>query len=144
MSNAALVSKMVAYEDADDRVRAVYDDIMETKGIDWIPNFWQVLATHPPMLEDVWASIKSAMAPGRIDPLMKEMIALAVSATNGCEYCLESHTAAARKLGMDDDLQGELMAVIGAFNRTNALAAGYRVPPDEKLKAAARRAPKPA
>lgn len=141
MSEEPLTTEMVAYEDANDRVRAVYEDIMATKGIDWIPNFWKVLATHPPMLESVWESIKSAMGPGRIDPLTKEMIALAVSATNNCAYCLESHTAAARKLGMDDDLFGELMAVVGAFNRTNALASGYRVPPDERLTKAARRTP---
>lgn len=140
MSDTALVTATVEYEDADDRVRAVYDDIMATKGIDWVPNFWRVIATHPSLLEDVWGSIKSAMSPGRIDPLTKEMIALAVSATNACEYCLESHTAAARKLGMDDGLQGELMAVVGAFNRTNALATAYRVPVDEKLKQAARQA----
>ena len=108
--------RMVEYENAKPEVRAVYDDIMKTRGIDRVPNFWKVLASHPPLLQDVWQSLKAAMAPGRIDALTKEMIALAVSATNGCEYCINSHTAAARKLGMDDAMLGELLAVVGVFN----------------------------
>ena len=125
--------QMVEYADATSEVRAVYDDIMRVKGIDFVPNFWKTLASHPPLLIDVWCSLRDTMAPGRLDALTKEMIALAVSATNGCEYCTRSHTAAARKLGMDDGMLGELMAVVGVFNRTNKLADGYRVEVDPVL-----------
>jgi len=128
--------RMVEYEDAKPEVRAVYDDIMKTRGIDRIPNFWKVLASHPPLLSDVWQSLKAAMAPGRLDVLTKEMIALAVSATNGCEYCINSHTAAARRLGMDDAMLGELLAVVGVFNRTNSLADAYQVEVDDAIRAA--------
>ena len=90
---------MVEYEDASAEVCAVYDDIMETRGVDWINNFWKALATHPPTLRRTWESVKETMAPGALDPLVKEMIYVAVSATNGCEYCVRSHTAAARRQG---------------------------------------------
>src|SRR5262245_20675018 len=93
---------MVEYGDAPSEVRAIYDEIMTVKGIDFVPNFWKTLASHPPLLAEVWHSLERAMRPGRLDQLTKEMIALAVSATNGCTYCIRSHTAAARKLGMDD------------------------------------------
>ena len=86
----------------------------------------------PPTLKRIWEGIKSVMAAGRLDPLTKEMIAVAVSATNNCEYCIRSHTAAARKLGMDDEMLGELMAVVGMFNQTNRLANGYQVEVDEQ------------
>lgn len=128
---------MVEYADAPGEVKAIYDDIMRVKGIDFVPNFWKTLASHPPLLADVWSSLRDTMAPGRLDALTKEMIALAVSATNGCEYCIRSHTAAARKLGMDDAMLGELMAVVGVFNRTNKLADGYRVEVDPQLMRAA-------
>ncbi len=124
---------MVEYDQAPPEVRAIYDEIMAAKGIDFVPNFWKTLATHPPLLEDVWRSLARTMAPGRLDALTKEMIALAVSATNGCTYCIRSHTAAARKLGMDDEMLGELMAVVGVFNRTNRLADAYQVEVDEAL-----------
>ena len=103
--------KMVEYADAAPEVRAVYDDIMKTRSIDRVPNFWRTLASHPPLLRDVWECLKAAMRPGKLDALTKELIALAVSATNGCEYCINSHTAAARKLGADEEVLGELMAV---------------------------------
>jgi len=126
---------MVEYEQASPEVRAVFDDIMRTKGIDFVPNFWKTLAAHPPLLEEVWRGLDRAMRPGRLDALTKEMIALAVSATNGCTYCIRSHTAAARKLGMDDQMLGELMAVVGTFNQTNRLADGYQVEVDEAIMA---------
>ena len=126
--------RMVEHGDAGPEVRAVYDDIMTTKGIDFVPNFWKTLGSHPPLLEEVWRSLKRAMTPGRLDALTKEMIALAVSATNGCTYCIHSHTAAARKLGMDDGMLGELMAVVGTFNQTNRLADGYQVEVDPQLR----------
>jgi AhpD family alkylhydroperoxidase len=124
---------MVEYDQAGPEVRAVYDEIMAVKGIDFVPNFWKTLASKPPLLEEVWKGLARAMAPGRLDALTKEMIALAVSATNACEYCIRSHTAAARKLGMDDEMLGELMAVVGTFNRTNKLADGYQVTVDDQL-----------
>ena len=122
--------RMVEYEDADAAVRAVFDDIMAKRGIDFVPNFWKAIAVHPPMLERLWRQLDAVMAPGRLDGLTKEMIAVAVSATNGCEYCVRSHTAAARKLGLDDETLGELMSVVGLFNQTNSIADGLRVPPD--------------
>lgn len=125
------IVEMVEYENAEGVVREVYDDIMATRGIDFVPNFWKTIASHPPTLARTWASVKEVMAPGRLDALTKEMIAIAVSATNNCEYCIWSHGAAARKLGMDDEMLGELMAVVGMFNETNRLANGYRVEVDE-------------
>lgn len=125
---------MIDYDDASDEVRAVYDDIMETRGIDFVPNVWRTLAVHPPTLARTWTEIKEVMAPGALDVLTKEMIAVAVSATNGCEYCIHSHTAAARKQGLTDAMLGELLAVVGLFNKTNRLAEGYQIPVDEAYK----------
>jgi AhpD family alkylhydroperoxidase len=125
--------KPIEYADASPEVRAVYDDIMATRKIDWINNFWKVLAQHPPSLKRTWESLKEVMAPGALDPLFKEMIYLAVSATNNCEYCIGSHTASARKAGMTDAMLGELMAVVGMANETNRLANGYRVELDERF-----------
>ena len=124
---------MVEYDQATPEVRAVYDDIMAVKSIDFVPNFWKTLASHPPLLARVWRGLDEAMRPGALDALTKEMIALAVSATNGCTYCIRSHTAAARKLGMNDAMLGELMAVVGTFNQTNKLADGYQVEVDVQL-----------
>lgn len=121
---------MVEYEQAAGLVKEVFDDIKRTRQIDRIPNFWKTLATHPPTLARVWRDLKEVMAPGRLDVLTKEMIAIAVSATNGCAYCVNSHTAAAMKLGMDQQMLGELMAVVAMFNTTNKLADGYQVVPD--------------
>ncbi len=122
---------MVEYDDASEAVRALYDEIMETRGINFVPNIWKTLAAHPPTLERIWRGIETVMADGRLDRLTKEMIAVAVSATNGCEYCIASHTAVARKLGMDDEMLGELLAVVGMFNQTNRLANGYQVEVDD-------------
>jgi AhpD family alkylhydroperoxidase len=125
---------MIEYQDASPEVRAVYDDIMTTRRTDWINNFWKALAHDPATLRRTWESIKQIMAPGAIDPLTKEMVYLAVSATNGCAYCIASHTAAARKAGMTDAQFAELMAVVGMANETNRLANGYQVPVDERFK----------
>lgn len=122
--------KPIEYADASPAVRAVYDDIMQTRKIDWINNFWKVLANDPATLRRTWESLKQIMAPGALDPLTKEMVYLAVSVTNGCEYCTASHTAAARKAGMTDAMLGELLAVVGMANETNRLANGYRVEVD--------------
>jgi len=124
--------KMVEYENASDEVRAVYDEIMAAKNIDFVPNFWKTIATHPPMLKQIWSEIQVVMADGALNPLVKEMIAVAVSASNGCDYCINSHTAAAINKGMTPEIHGELMAVIGFFNKTNSLANGYQVEPDVK------------
>ncbi|MFN0179502.1 MAG: carboxymuconolactone decarboxylase family protein [Gemmatimonadales bacterium] len=118
------------YDQASARVRAVYDDIMATRKVDWINNFWKAIANDPETLERTWHSIKQVMAAGALDPLTKELIYIAVSTTNGCEYCTASHTAAARKKGMSDAMLGELLAVVGMANETNALAVGYRVDVD--------------
>jgi AhpD family alkylhydroperoxidase len=128
--------RMVEYDEASDPVKAIYDDIMRVKSIDFVPDFWKALASHPPQLERVWTTLKAVMAPGRLDLLTKEMIALAVSATNGCTYCINSHTLGARKLGMDDEMLGELMSVVGLFNQTNRLADGYQVETDAQILAA--------
>ena len=125
----------IEYKDAPPRVKAVYDDIMKTRGVDWINNFWKVLANDPAGLERMWRNVKEVMAPGgALDPLVKEMIYVAVSVTNGCEYCTYSHTAAARKKGMTDAMLMELMAVIGLANETNRLSDGLRVEVDPQFK----------
>ena len=125
---------LVEYDDAPAEVRAVYDDIMATRGVDWINNFWKVIANHPPTLKRTWESIKQVVAPGALDPLTKEMIYIAVSATNGCEYCIRSHTASAKKQGMTDEMLAELLAVVGMANETNSLANGFDVETDEIFK----------
>ncbi|HXZ11446.1 MAG TPA: carboxymuconolactone decarboxylase family protein [Candidatus Sulfotelmatobacter sp.] len=125
---------MIEYENASPEVRAVYDDIMATRKTDWINNFWKVLAQDPAQLRRTWEGIKQVMAPGALDALTKEMIYLAVSATNQCGYCLASHSASARKKGLTDAMMHELMAVIAMANATNSLAAGYQVEIDERFK----------
>jgi AhpD family alkylhydroperoxidase len=125
---------MVEYADANAEVRAVYDDIMATRKTDWINNFWKALAHNPTTLRRTWESVKQIMAPGALDALTKEMIYVAVSATNQCGNCMASHSASARQKGMTPEMFGELMAVIGMANETNALAAGYRVEIDEQFK----------
>jgi AhpD family alkylhydroperoxidase len=127
--------KLIEYAEASKEVRAVYDDIMATRKTDWINNFWKALANHPPTLERTWESVKDVTAPGALDRLTKEMIYLAVSTTNGCNYCIASHTASARKAGMTDEMLGELMAVVGMANETNRLANGYQVEIDDAFKA---------
>jgi AhpD family alkylhydroperoxidase len=125
---------LVEYDAATPEVRAVYDDIMATRKTDWINNFWKALAHDPVTLRRTWASIKEIMGPGAIDPLIKEMIYVAVSATNQCGYCIASHTAAARKAGMTNAMFAELIAVVGMANETNRLASGYQVEIDEKFR----------
>ena len=121
---------LIDYADASPEVRAVYDDIKQIRSVPDVNNFWKYLAHDPATLKRTWESIKEVMAPGALDPLTKEMIYLAVSVTNGCAYCIASHTAAARKAGMTEPMFGELMAVTGMANETNRLANGYGVPID--------------
>jgi AhpD family alkylhydroperoxidase len=122
--------KPVEYRDASPEVRAVFDDIKQARKVDDVNNFWKYLARDPATLKRTWESVKQIMAPGELDPLTKEMIYLAVSVTNGCGYCIASHSAAARKAGMSEAMFGEVMAVAGMANETNRLANGYRVPID--------------
>jgi AhpD family alkylhydroperoxidase len=128
------MAPMVEYADAPPEVKAVYDDIMATRKTDWINNFWKVLASHPPTLARLWQDVKQVMtADGALDPLVKEMLYIAVSVTNNCDYCMHSHTAAARAKGMTDQMFGELLAVVALANQTNALANGYRIPVDPQF-----------
>jgi AhpD family alkylhydroperoxidase len=115
-------------------VQAVFDDIKITRKVTWINNFWKALANHPPTLARIWANVKQVMSPGALDALTKEMIYVAVSVTNNCDYCIHSHTAAARKAGMTDAQLAELLAVVGLANETNRLANGYKVPVDDAFK----------
>src|SRR6185437_10173389 len=125
---------LIEYEDAGPEVRAVYDDIMATRKTDWINNFWKALAHDPATLRRTWQSVKEVMAPGALDAVTKEMIYLAVSASNQCPYCIASHTAAARKAGMTDSMLAELMAVVGMANESNRLASGYQIEIDDRFK----------
>ena len=120
------ITPPVEYEDASKDIKEIYDDIMYTRKTDWVNNFWKVLATQPDLLRRTWQGVKSVMSEGSLDSLTKEMIYIAVSATNGCNYCTNSHTAGARSKGMTDDMFAELMAVVGMANQTNALADGFQ------------------
>jgi AhpD family alkylhydroperoxidase len=137
MSNDRIATvRPVDENTATGKVAAIYADIKQTKNIDFVPALWRTIATNPTQLEVVWTNLKTLMHPeatgqvGRLDPKTREIIALAVSATNGCPYCINSHTAALRKLGVDEQTLGEVMAIIGLFNMTNSLANGYQVEPD--------------
>jgi AhpD family alkylhydroperoxidase len=123
--------RLIQYGEASPAVRAIYDDIKSTRNVEDVNNFWKALANHPAMLEQVWAEVKAIMAAGALDPLVKEMIYVAVSAINGCEYCTHSHTAGARAKGMTEEMFGELLAVVALANKTNGLANAYRPPVDE-------------
>ena len=127
-------SRPVHYSDAAQEVRAVYDDIKSTRGVDDVNNFWKHIANHPSTLRRTWENVKEAMAPGALDSMFKEMVFVAVSASNGCEYCLRCHTDAARKQGMTDDMRGELLAVVNVASQSNILANGYQIPLDDDLK----------
>ena len=126
----------VAEQDATGKVAEIFADIKKTKDIPFVPNLWRVLATNPDHLELIWTKLKTLMHPeavGRVpklDPVTREIIALAVSATNGCPYCINSHTTALRKLGLSVEALGEVMAIVGLFNTTNTVADGYQVVPD--------------
>ncbi len=124
----------VQYDAATPEVRAIYDDIMATRKVDWVGNFWKALAHDPATLKRTWDDTKQVMASGALDPLVKEMLYLAVSASNQCGYCIASHTAAARKKGMTEAMFHEVMAVVGMANETNRLASGYQVEIDERFK----------
>ncbi len=126
--------KPVEYDDASPAVRDVFDDIMATRNVADVNNFWKYLANDPKTLKRTWESLKEIMAPGALDPLVKEMVYLAVSVSNNCGYCIASHSAAATKAGMTPEQFSELMAVVGMANETNRLVNGYCVPIDPAFK----------
>ena len=128
--------KPIAYADASDDVKAVYDNIKEARKVPDVNNFWKYLANEPRMLKHVWDSLKDIMGPGHLDPLTKELIYVAISITNNCEYCMASHGAAAKAKGASEDMLNELYAVVGLANMTNRLANAYKVPVDEAFKQA--------
>ena len=122
---------LIQYDEASAEVRAIFDDIKRVRKVDDVNNFWKALANHPATLKRTWESVCEVMQPGALDPLTKELIYIAVSVTNGCDYCAHSHTAAAVAKGMTPEQHGELLAVIGMANETNALVNGLKVPVDE-------------
>lgn len=124
------MTRLIHHAEAPPEVRAVYDEIMAARGVPDVNNFWKALAVHPPTLRRTWDSLRQVMAPGALDPLVKEMLYLAASATAGCGYCVASHTAAARAKGMTEEMHGELLAVIAMAAETNRLAEALRVPVD--------------
>ena len=136
MNDFVATVKPVSEEEATGKIAEIFADIRTTKQIDFVPNLWRVLATNPDHLEMVWTRLRDLMHPEaagrsfRLDPLTREIVALAVSVTNGCSYCINSHTAAVLKLGLDKDALGEVLAIVGLFNTTNAVADGYQVKPD--------------
>ena len=123
----------IEYADASAEVRGVYDDIMATRKIDWVNNFWKVLAHDPATLRRIWSNIKQVMGPGALDPGVKEMLYVAVSVSNGCRYCTASHGAAARKKGMTEAQYWELLAIVGLANETNRLVTALEVAVDEQF-----------
>jgi AhpD family alkylhydroperoxidase len=127
-------TRLIEYADASPAVRAVYDDIRATRKSDFINNFWKAMAVNPEQLKRTWEGLKAVMAPGAIDALTKEFIYIAVSAANGCEYCIHSHTAAARTKGMSEAQYAELIAVIGMAHQTNGLVTTMQVPVDDVFK----------
>jgi AhpD family alkylhydroperoxidase len=134
------MTRLLDYEKASAEIRAVYDDIKRSRGVADVNNFWKALSVHPPTLKRTWESVKEVMGPGALDPVTKEMIYLAVSVTNGCDYCIASHGAAARKAGMSAAMWGEVLAIIGMANETNKLAFALQVPIDPAFQDAAAKA----
>jgi AhpD family alkylhydroperoxidase len=130
MPTVALIEESAASPE----VRAVFDDIRASRNVDWINNFWKALANDPATLRRTWESLKEVMAPGALDPLTKELIYVAISTSNLCDYCIAAHTAGARKKGMTDAMFSEMMAVVGLANANNRLVAGYQVEIDEQYK----------
>lgn len=123
--------ELFEYEDASPEVKAVYDDICKVRNTDYVNNFWKALANHPKTLKRVWDGLKEVMAPGEIDALTKEMIYIAVSVANMCDYCIHSHTAGAFAKGMSETQYEELLAVIAMAHQTNGIANGMKVPVDD-------------
>ena len=128
--------KLSTYDDvaADRRVKAVFDDIRATRQSDFVNNFWRALANEPKLLERTWASVKEVMIePGTLDPLVKELVYIAISTANSCSYCIHSHTAAARAKGLSDAQYAEFLAVVSMAAKTNALANALQIPIDSEF-----------
>jgi len=123
---------LIQYENASDEVKAVFDDIKRTRNVKDVNNFWKALANHPTTLKRTWEDLKQVMQPGALDPLTKEMLYIAVSIANNCDYCIHSHTASARAKGMTEAQYEELLAVVGMASETNALSTAMKVPVDEQ------------
>ena len=128
------IFKPIPENEAKGKVKEIYDEIKNTRQITEVPNFWKNLANNPETLERTWTSLKQVMKKGALDPVVKELIYVAVSVTNGCEYCIKSHSLAAKKKGATDEMLNEMIAVVGMANETNRLVEGYQVEVDEFLK----------
>ena len=128
------VRKPLTDEEAAPEARAVFDDIRRVRGTDVVNDFWRTLAHDPDLLEATWERLKVVMAPGALDPLTKELLYVAVSTANGCEYCIHSHTAAAKAKGMTPEMHGELLAVVAMASQTNALVTAMQVEVDDQFK----------
>ena len=126
--------KPISEEKANSKVKKIYKIIKKERKINFIPNFWKMIANDPDTLERTWHSLSQIMKKGSLDPLTKEMIYISVSMTNSCEYCIRSHSAAAKKKGMSDKMLKELIAVVGMANETNRLVESYQVEVDDSLK----------
>ncbi len=125
----------IEYEKASPEVRAVYDDIMATRKVDKVNNFWKAMAHDPVRLKRTWEDTKQIMSEGSLSALVKELIYVAVSVSNQCDYCIAAHTASARKKGMTEEQFNEMLAVVGLANENNRLVAGHQVEIDEQFKA---------
>ncbi len=123
---------LIEYTDASAEVKAVYDDIMATRKTHYINNFWKAIAHDPALLKRTWEGLKAVMGPGALDPLTKELLYIAVSVTNNCNYCIASHTASAFSKGMTPEMFKELQQVVGMANATNKLVTGYQVSVDAR------------
>ena len=128
------IFKPIQESEAKGKVKEIFDEIKSVRQITEVPNFWKNLANNPETLERTWASLKQVMKKGALDPVVKELIYVAVSITNGCEYCIKSHSLAAKKKGATDEMLNEMIAVVGMANETNRLVEGYQVEVDESFK----------
>ena len=128
------IFKPIQEEEAKGKVKEIYEEIKKVRQITEVPNFWKSLANDPETLERTWASLQQVMKKGALDPVVKELIYVAVSITNGCEYCIKSHSLAAKKKGATDEMLNEMISVVGMANETNRLVEGYQVEVDSFLK----------
>ena len=128
------IFKPIEENEAQGKVKEIYDEIKKVRQITEIPNFWKSLANNPETLERTWTSLQQVMKKGALDPLVKELIYVAVSVTNGCEYCIKSHSLSAKKKGATNEMLSEMIAVVGMANETNRLVEGYQVEVDEAYK----------
>ena len=126
--------KPIQENEVSGKVKEIFEEIKTVRQITEIPNFWKSLANNPETLERTWTSLKQVMKKGTLDPVVKELIYVAVSITNGCEYCIKSHSSAAKKKGATDEMLNEMIAVVGMANETNKLVEGYQVEVDEIYK----------